>query len=81
MQKNLILSIQDQLKELTDKKFSKAYIVKFITPIIEYIVFSKQKNASGNLIAQTKEEFSEVVIKSLIDESAFSICDFVFCNL
>ena len=43
MQKNLILSIQDQLKELTDKKFSKAYIVKFITPIIEYIVFSKQK--------------------------------------
>ena len=38
MQKNLILSIQDQLKELTDKKFSKAYIIKFITPIIEYIV-------------------------------------------
>ncbi len=44
------------------------------------LIFSKQKNASGNLIAQTKEEFSEIVIKSLIDESAFSICDFVLSN-
>ena len=43
MQKNLILSIQDQLQELTKKKFSKAYIVKYITPIIEYVVFSKHK--------------------------------------
>ena len=40
------------------------------------IIFSNQKNASGNFIANSKEEFSEIVIKSLINKSACSICDF-----
>ena len=44
------------------------------------LIFSKKKYASGNFIAKSKEEFSEVVIKSLINKSAFSICDFVLSN-
>ena len=43
MQELLINSIQNQLKDLTTKKFSKIYIKKNICPILEYIVFSKQK--------------------------------------
>ena len=44
------------------------------------LIFSKKKYASGNFIAKSKEEFSEVVIKNLINKSAFSICDFVLSN-
>ena len=43
MQEQLILSIQNQLQELTNKKFSKIYIEKYIYPILKYIISSKQK--------------------------------------
>ena len=41
MKIKLILSIQNQLKKLTNKKFSKSYIKKFIIPIIDHIGSSK----------------------------------------
>ena len=43
MKEKLILSIQNQLKKLTNKNFSKIYIKKYIFPILEYIALSKNK--------------------------------------
>lgn len=42
MQDQLIKSIQNHLQKLTNKRFSKIYIKKYICPIFDYIVFSKQ---------------------------------------
>ena len=41
MKNKIILSIQQQLFQLTKQKFSKKYIETYIIKIIEYIVFSK----------------------------------------
>ncbi len=43
MNENLIESIQNQLNELTNKKFTKDYIKKYLYPIFEYIITSKKE--------------------------------------
>lgn len=43
MHKQLIFSVQKQLTELTNKKFSKKYIETYLCPIFEYIISSNKK--------------------------------------
>jgi hypothetical protein len=42
MSEQLIYSVQKQLIELTNIKFSKKYIGTYICPIFEYIISSKE---------------------------------------
>ena len=42
MSEQLIYSVQKQLIELTNIKFSKKYIESYIYPIFEYIISSKK---------------------------------------
>ena len=62
MKDKLVLSIQKQLRELTTKKFSKSYVEKYIYPILEYIVFSKQKKF---LIAGSQGIGKSTIVKIL----------------
>jgi Predicted kinase len=43
MKDKIVNTIQKQLLELTNYKFSKKYIVSYIIPILDYIVFSNKK--------------------------------------
>ena len=43
MNSKIVLTIQKQLKDITNKKFSKKYINKNILPIINHIVSSDKK--------------------------------------
>ena len=40
MPEQLIFSVQKQLIELTNKKFSKKYIEAYLCPIFEYIIYA-----------------------------------------
>jgi len=50
MSEQLIYSVQKQLIELTNIKFSKKYIETYICPIFEYIISSKKKKFLNQII-------------------------------
>ena len=62
MQVHLIQSIQNQLQELTTKKFSKTYIKKYICPIFKYIILSKKNKF---LIAGSQGIGKSTIVKVL----------------
>ena len=62
MQDHLIQSIQNQLQELTTKKFSKNYIKKYICPIFKYIILSKKNKF---LIAGSQGIGKSTIVKVL----------------
>ena len=77
MKKEINLSIQKQLLELTNIKFSRKYISKFIIPIIEYIATSqKKKFLIGGSQGIGKTTLLKVIkknIKTYYDKNVFTL--------